>query len=284
MEDKYYGLLTTKPVFQGNSQYCQPFNYEVAGRKFRLIMDKSGDFFVNFLTGHILEWGEFGKIPKQYYYECLKGDEMTYFINWELDIAEPRICLSLILDMEQRLVTLNKTSTNFSEKYWSLDESEFDFGVIVIDGYPLPKIRHGYTADLVGKRIIWNYSPDFRIIHVYYDPYYIRADFLPGERPVMTREEEESWANNPYDEKASYIKVKRNMYALNILEQNMAKRGAVGNTLFMLMDLARLHDVGRSFGYAPATGKAENYLFSAFGEFVKSDGKLEAKESIYLSN
>jgi putative NADH-flavin reductase len=286
-KDEYYGILNKKPVFEGGlSQYREPFNYELAGKFYRMVMDRGPDCFVNFLTGNTLEFGEFDKPAHKYYYECGKGDETSYFVNFELKGTVPRTGITLILDLEQRLVTLNRTYTDFSEKYPLLVESEFDFGALDIPGFPLPRIRHSYTADLVGKRILWTYSPEFKIIHVYYSPHYIRADFPPGTAPAMTPEQAEEWVKNPYDEKAAYIKIKRNMYALNIIEQNMSKRGGPGNCLFFLMDLERIHDVGRSFGHrtsGTAGGKwePENYLFAAYGEFVASDGKIEAQRRVY---
>jgi hypothetical protein len=50
--------------------------------------------------------------------------------------------------------------------------------------------------------------------------------------PSMTPEQAEEWEKNPYDEKATYIKIKRSMYALNIIEQNMSKRGGRGTAFF----------------------------------------------------
>jgi putative NADH-flavin reductase len=284
---EYYGLLKEKPKFEGLSRYRQPYNYELAGRKFRLVMDRNEDYFVSFLTGHTLEWSQFDQPPKKYYYECNKADETTYFVNWEVVGAQPRAGFTLIVDMEQRLVTLCKTYTRFSTKYPPLVESEFDFGAIEIDGFPLPKIRHGYTSDLVGKRILWNYSPEFVIIHVYYSTHYIRATFPPDRMPFTTPEAAAEWEANPYDEKAVYIKIKRNVYLVSAIEQNMSKRGLPGNSLLFLMDLERVHDVGRSFGHTGNTQAGdgispENYMFAAYGEFVASDGKLESAKNLYL--
>lgn len=286
-KDGYFGILRKKPVFEGGiSQYREPFNYELAGRGYRLVMDLNPDYYVNFLSGNTLEFAEFDKPAQKYYYECGKADETTYFVNFELKGHTPRTGITLILDLEQRLVTMNRTYTDFSEKYPLLVESKFDFGALDIAGYPLPRIRHAYTADLVGKRILWTYSPEFRIIHVYYSPNYIRADFPPGSAPPMTEEQREEWEKNPYDEKATYIKIKRNVYALNIIEQNMSFRGGPGNCLFFLMDLERVHDVGRSFGHRTsgnAGGKwePENYMLAAYGDFVGSDGKIEAEKRVY---
>lgn len=167
-------------------------------------------------------------------------------------------------------------------------ESDFDFGAIDIPGYPLPLKRHGYTTDLVGKRVNWNYGPDMSIVHVYYNPHYIRATFLPGTRMALrpiTPEEREERERFPYDEPTTYIKVKEGIYIVSVIEQNRSKRGDTGNTLLFLMDLVHVHDVGMSFGHTPPSSgaiKPENYFFAAYGDFVYSDGVIESQKNVYL--
>jgi hypothetical protein len=291
-EKPYYGTLKKKPTYGGLglSRYRQPFNYELAGKEYKLVMDYSDDYRVRVIDGHYLEWAGDGEAPQQYYYECNKADETTYFVNFELTGSSPRKGYTLIVDLEQRLVTLVKTRTRFNKRSPNLVDSDFDFGVIALEGYPLPRLRHGYTADLVGKRIKWVYSPDFAIIHIYYHPHYVRAAFPPEsiDFALPTQEAKDLWAKNVYDEKATYIKIKKNMYVVELIEQNMAKGGGTGNSLLFLMDTKRVHDVGRSFGYTPDPQKpgqliAENYLFAAYGDFVESDGKIEEAKSIYLA-
>jgi putative NADH-flavin reductase len=289
--DGYYGILKEKPVFEGLSRYREPFNYELAGREFTLVMDLSDGYYLNFIDGHTLGWAEFDKEPKRYYYECNKIDETTYFVNFELTGIKPRTNFTVVLDLEQRLVTLCKSYTNFSKKYPTLVETDFDFGALDIDGFPLPSIRHGYTMDFVGKRAKWVYSPEFVMIHVYYSPFYIRGIIPPELLPVMVAppspDDIAKWADNPYDEKARYIKIKRNIYLLSFIEQNMSKRGMPGNSLLFLMDAERAHDVGRSFGHAGNVGAGnlhdpENYMFAAYGGFVYSDGAAEAVKNPYI--
>jgi putative NADH-flavin reductase len=285
MDQPYYGILKKKPFFQGNSQYRQPFNHELAGKRYRFVMDMGKDIDVNFISGHYLEWAEGDDIPRRYYYECIKGDETTYFVNFELHGIKPRTVNGLIIDFEQHLVTLNKTTTDFHEKLPYMIQSKFDFGAIEMDGLLLPKIRHGYTNDLVGKRIQWNYTSDFSIVHVYYDPHYMRVTFPPGLMPPPSSEEDAArWMDFPYDEETVYIKIKKNMYSLNCVENNMTKFGGVGNNLFWLMDLERVRVVGRSFGRAPSDLAPENYLFTAVGNFVKPEGDIESVKSVYLPN
>jgi hypothetical protein len=246
-------------------------------------MDKGRDIYVDFISGHYLSWSEGDDMPKKYYYECIKGDETTYLVNFELFGIKPRTVNALIIDLEQRLVTLNKTTTDFNEKLPYLIQSDFDFGAIEVDGLLLPKIRHGYTADLVGKRIQWSYNPYFSIVHVYYSPRYMRVTFPPGfAMPPVSEEEAARWAEFPYDEETVYIKIKKNMYSLNCVENNMTKFGGVGNNLFWLMDLERIRVVGRSFGRAPSDLVHENYMFTAVGKFLKPEGDIESVKSVYL--
>jgi hypothetical protein len=143
----------------------------------------------------------------------------------------------------------------------------------------------------VGKRILWAYQPDFALTHVYYHPNYVRAAFQPEmfAKVFPTPEARESWnpgGKHAYDEKATYIKIKENVYLVELVEQNMAKAGWTGNSLLFLMELDRVHDVGRSFGYVmdpqrPGETIAENYLFTGYGDFMPSDGIIEKAESIY---
>lgn len=287
-EDEYYGILKEKPKFYGLSRYCPPFIYELTGRRFKLVMDKEEDYFVDFLTGNTLEWSEYTDAKSvRERYECVKIDDCTYFVNFEFSEMKPRTNITLILDMEQRLVTFVRTYTGFSDKYPYLVESDFDFGAIDVPGYPLATKRHGYTTDLVGKRVNWTYGPNMSIVHVYYNPNYIRATFLPGSRPFMrfTPEQQEEMERFPYDEPATYIKVKEGIYVVSVIEQNRSRRGGTGNSLLFLMDLVRVHDVGRSFGNTPPESgsiQPENYLFSAYGDFVYSDGVIESRKSAYI--
>jgi hypothetical protein len=109
----------------------------------------------------------------------------------------------------------------------------------------------------------------------------------------VTFEEGKSWGDipvdiwnailekNPYDEPAWYVKIKENVYLVSVLEQNMARLGNGGNSLLFLIDAERVHDVGRSFGHAGQAPEfvPENYIFGAYGDFMFSDGVLEAKRN-----
>jgi putative NADH-flavin reductase len=279
----YYGLLEERPVFEGMSRYRPPLNFELAGKQCKLVFDNDEEIAVDFISGDTLTWTAIGGTGRTEYYECAKIDEVTYFVNFEFKNSKPRTNITLVLDLEQNLVSKVKTWTRFDPKYPTLCENEVVFGAIAVPGLPLPEKRHGFTKELVGKRIFWHYSPELEIIHVYYHPHHQTVTFPEGKAwgdiPV------DIWnamlEANPYDEPAWYVKIKENIYLVSVIEQNMAKRGMGGNSLLFLIDAERVHDVGRSFGH---TGQApeflpENYIFGAYGDFVYSDGVIEAKRS-----
>ncbi len=276
--DGYYGTEPVKPEFEGLSRYCPPFNYELAGRNFRLIMDNSGEVDVRFLSGDRVELIRKGQRFTEHY-DCAKGADLAYFVNLEITNSNPRQNVTLILDLMTRLVTVVDTFAGYREGYPTLVDHVYDFGAIDMPGFTLPEKRHGYTTDLVGKRIQWHYSPEFSIIHVYYHPNYIRATFSPealARMKLPSGSNPESWSRNPYDEKAVYVKMRDGLYIVSFTEQNYAKRGRSGNSLLFMMDTDRLHDIGRSFGHGGQPGEKdfhpENYLFAAYGEYMAPNG------------
>jgi putative NADH-flavin reductase len=280
-----YSIWSVPPVLEGMSQYRPPLNYELAGRQFRLVMDGGESRLLDFRSGDTLTWGAMGEEGGTYSYECAKIDELCYFVNFELEGAVPRSGITVVLDTEQSLVTVLKAQTRFDLQLPTLCRHEIAFGYIALSGRPAPLIRHHYTADLVGKRIHWHYSPTLEIIHVYYNTTHHRVTFPPGKgwgdipAEIFLADLEA----HPYDESAAYIKIRESRYLVTVVERNLAKRGMGGNSLAFLIDTERVHDVGRSFGHAgsfPDYDK-ENYIFGAYGDWAYSDGELEAKPYAY---
>jgi hypothetical protein len=254
------------PKFEGLSQYRGPMVYELAGQSFHLIMDHGEDLVLQFLSGNVLAWSEWGKALKWEKYDCLKADDETYLVNFEVSEASPRTGMTLVLDLEQRLVTIVKAQQGTSRKYPNLVTNDIDFGAIDVAGMELPKKRHGYTSDLLGKRIFWDYGI-FGLTHVYFDSNYIRVGDINGS-PF------------PYDELCHYIKIKENIYLISFLEDNLTFAGKTGNNMLILANTARVHDVGRSFGLG-LTGLPENYMFAAVGKWNNDVDSANTRPSEY---
>ena len=164
-----------EPRFEGLSQYRGPFNFELSGKAFSLAMDNGYDYLINFVDGENLMWTKQGGHFKWEKYECLKSDESTYVVNFDVYGSSPRTGATLVLDMENSLITAVIAKIGTNPKIPGIITNDIYFGAIKVPGEELPMKRHGFTADMVGKRIEWTYSPDFKIIHVYSDPNYIRV-------------------------------------------------------------------------------------------------------------
>jgi len=286
MERPYYGIYEKAPEFEGMSQYRDPFNYELSGTVHRLAMDDGRRFVMELLDGHTLRWTEIGKPGTVEHYDCAKGGDEVYFINFEFAERKPRTNYTLVLDVGERLVTLVETVTGYHPKFPYMTDSKYFFGAVEVPGYPLPTRRHKFTTDLLGKRIHWHYAPGIEIVHVYYATDYMRVTMPPntGWAGADPKAWDELIEREPYDEPAAFIRIKPGLYLVSCMEKNMACRGWTGNSLIFLIDSRRVHDVGRSFGHAgmdKGQVHPENYIFGAFGEFVESDGKLEAMPNRY---
>jgi len=136
---------------------------------------------------------------------------------------------------------------------------EFYFGRLDGDyaGGPL----HGFTTELVGKAIEWNYGDDLLQIKHMYTSDIFYSYTMPNVKG--------SWmASNPAD----YVKLRDNVYIFSFVEE---RQGGVQG-LFVI-DLEHLHDMGCFYGYsAPnitsacigAVGKRTDELFTVFSEIV----------------
>ncbi|MCE5342844.1 MAG: NAD(P)H-binding protein [Eubacteriales bacterium] len=286
-EPPYYGIRPDEPKYEGMSQFREPLCYDLAGHSYQLVFDNGERDNVDFLTGNTLQWSELGTAGTPEYYECVKGAQGLYFVNFEFACRKPRTNHTFVIDVEERLVTLVKTIADFDEKYPYLVDSENLLGAVDIPGFPLPTKRHRYTTDLVGKRIHWRYRPNWGITHVYYSPDFHRLTFPSDPMGDVPEAEWMDMLNRePYDEKADYIKIKEGLYLFSCMEQNMSKRGQTGNSLVFLIDTRRVHDVGRSFGrsgqFDGEEFLKENYIYGAFGEFAPSDGSVESRPNNYV--
>ncbi len=263
--------------FEGLSQYKAPSVLELAGKSFYLIMDEGVEGTLFFNSGEVVTWMPVGGAVRADRYDCMKVDEDTYLVNLEIEGAVPRTGVSLVLDLQQSLVTAVIAHSGTSRRFPNLVTNEILFGAIKTEGRPLPKKRHGFTSDLVGTRIRWRYNANgFQVTHVYFDANYIRV-------PLPRKDDKSDFARamreNPYDERCYYIKIKKNIYLLSFLESNMTYRGRTGNNMLVLMDISRLHDCGRSFGLG-GTGLPENYMFSAIGTWIEAEDE-DTRESKY---
>ncbi len=272
-------------IFEGVSQYRPPLNFELVGKKLDLVMDDGYDCTLDFVNRKTLRYGRKDSEPKEYAYDCLKADDDTYFVNFEVTGANPRAGISLILDMEQSLVTRNYCTVGQNPRYPKLPKTEFTFGAIRRDDGTVPRVRHGYTEDLTGRAICWHYGT-VAVVHVYVSSHYYR---LTQTKEALARLKERNpvlydHITNPekvYEEPCDYIKIKDGLYAFSMTEFMANRDRNEGNNMFFLMDLNRMHDVGRSFGHNERE-EPENYTYGAYGEYYDAPEAFALKSTEYI--
>ena len=269
--------------YEGMSQYRPPLCFELVGMSFELVMDNGYDYEVSFIDRNQLSYGLLDGEKRNYEYDCLKAEDDTYFVNFEMVGEVPRTGLSIILDLEQSLVTSEYITIGVNPKYPKQPEPKIIFGAIRREDGSIPTIRHGYTTDMIGKAICWNYGT-LEVVHVYSSERYYRLTTTKWEAERRRAANPEAFSNREafntnrlYEEPADYIKIKDGIYVFNMTETMMNRERGQGNNLLFLMNLNRMYDVGRSFGYN-GEGEPENYTYGAYGMYYDASDLL-ARES-----
>ena len=116
--------------YEGMSQYRPPLCFELVGMSFELVMDNGYDYEVSFINRNQLSYGLLDGEKKNYEYDCLKAEDDTYFVNFEMVGEVPRTGLSIILDLEQSLVTSEYITIGVNPKYPKQPEPKIIFGAI----------------------------------------------------------------------------------------------------------------------------------------------------------
>jgi len=266
-------VLPRNIKFEGMSQYRPPLNFELVGKQFELAMDTGCDYVLDFLDRKTLIYGPKDGKMNSYTYDCLKGDDDTYFVNFEVVGASPRAGLTFVIDMEQYLVTACYCTVGQNPRYPKMPKTTITFGAIKRPDGTLNPVRHGYTSDFAGNSIAWNYGP-FTVVHIYSSERYYRLDFSDednarraAEGVQIDPEEQKRREEHLYEEPTDCIKIKDGIYVFSMTEEMGNRTRGQGNNLFFLMNLDRMYDVGRSFGHN-GDGEPENYTYGAYGKYA----------------
>jgi hypothetical protein len=280
-----------EPKFESTDKYVTKFEYELAGKTFDLIMDNGYEYVANFLSGDIVMWAEKGEPFRWEKYSCLKSDDTTYFVVMQLFGQPLRTCRTLILDLENSLVTMHVAKQGGIPNRPRMVQVEIIFGAISRPGQTLPLKRHSYTADLVGKKINWTYSSGFVNTHIYISEMYYRsraikrpplpADITP-EQSAKIKAGEERAKEFLYEEPIRCVKIKDNCYLCSGIEENMNRldNSSGGNNLLILSNMKEGFDVGRTF-CLDNDQQPESGLFRSFGAFTDEDIEVAHLPSPY---
>jgi hypothetical protein len=264
-------------------------------------MDDGYDIILNFIDKTTVEWNYVNKepsTPQTDEYECRKGDDTTYLVSWCLNgkALMERVNFTFVIDLEQQLVTFLIATVGKNPRWPYLVDSEFIFGAIKQEGveykhYP----RHGFTSDMVGNIIQWQYAPEMATVHLYYDRDWYRItyprDNIQSQDATAVNEQMNNMvgALPGSDEPAYYVKIKEGLYLVSCTEQNMEKLlgasvGFRSDTLCFLDNYNHCYDVGRGFGTMTAADGTDSEIFVLIGAYGKVQENKDYQDILDAAN
>ncbi len=280
--------LPVPPKFEGASQHRPPLCFELVGRELTLVMDDGYDYILRFTDRKTLCYGRADGELASYRYDCLKVDDEIYFINLSMTGDAVKSVDTFVLDTELNLVTWANAKMGHNPRYPKQPQVTFVFGAIKGEDGSIPTIRHGFTHDMIGRAICWRYGSQ-SVVHVYSSERYYRLT-LPKEEidkrpPPPTGDDGMpdifSYSKVVYEEPADYVKIRDGIYIFSMVETFLNRRVDQGNNMLSLMNLNRMYDVGRSFGYN-AEKNPENYTYGAYGQYYDASEILAKPSTEYI--
>ena len=264
------------------TQFTQPHVTELKGKSFRFVLDNGKVYLLDIVSDTECRWGYEGDEMKSAKYECLKGDDTTYLLDFDLveKMGAPDEENHLfVIDLEQRLVTMMRAYIGYNPRFPWLVKSEFEFGAIDMEGYELPFKRHCFTADMFGTRIEWHWGTEMVTRHQYFSPNFYRITW-PEVSSAIDKLGAPFMKYLPSsDEIAYYIKLKDNLFLFSLTEEMMERLvdGQMphfrSNCMTFIQNYERMYHVGRTYGHKDLPdGSATvpcRVLFGAFGNPVK---------------
>ncbi|MCQ2512251.1 MAG: MoaF N-terminal domain-containing protein [Lachnospiraceae bacterium] len=286
------------PKFDPLLQFRAPYNYELAGKNFNIIMDDGNEFFICFIDGENLQWAENGGDFVWRKYECLKGEANLYFVHIIVSTEKGKeVHYSLVLDVAQDLVTLVITEEGLIEPFERLIKVTPVFGAIKYPGKALTEKRHCFTDRMTGRRIEWHYSSNFFKMHIYYKPTLYRLPKVDvgsferryaAEEDPAEKERLKGWVDRfntelplyPFGEEPCFhITINDHFNLFCFCEENETRlypdHSIAGGGLILLQDLDRL--VQNGLGY----GLGSYDLTTAYGVERFEPDEVESLDSPY---
>jgi hypothetical protein len=281
-----YNPVAQQPATGGLKQYAYPGTGELAGQVITLLMDGQPPATVHFLDAATLEWAWQGEAYKQETYDCVKGADDVYMVVCHPHSQMPASCVTLVWDRATRLTTVVLAHEHRDPAHPRMVISQAYFGVEGRPGMPLPTQRHTLTDELVGKRILWHYTPTEDVLHICYSPTHFR---LGAAHITLAPVPSQAALNNYqrlinrkakypyYEEKVYYIRLRENLHLYSVIEYAMCLllENQGGGELLVLMDAAREHYIGRTFGL-DAQQNAGHDIVGAPGCFLDTPDEVEA--------
>lgn len=226
--------------------YTPPDTDALAGQTLRFRgEEKRFDF--RFTGKNELYFLEEGAEEKRCFCNVKTLDGEVYFVNFLVPGYPTSRQITLVPDTARGCATV--VDARIGTEYTNVDvDRDFYFGRL--EGLYAGGELHGFTTELVGKSIIWDYGPTIiKIKHIYNCDIYYTYKNLTNMGTWM--------ATNPAD----YVKIRDGLYIFSFVEERQGGIQAV-----FLIDLSRMHDIGCFYGVSQ--DHLTSACLGAVGEFA----------------
>ncbi len=186
-------------------------------------------FTFEFTALNELRFLEEGEQPKTCYCNVKTMDGEIFFVNFLVPGWECSRQISLIPDMKTGCATV--CDAHIGTEHCNIDvDREFIFGRL--DGVGEGGELHGFTSEVVGRAMLWEYAPDvMKIKHMYVSNLFYSYTAYTRFGAWMS--------TNPAD----YVKIRDNKYLFSFVEERQA-----GLQALFLIDFDACHDIGSFYG------------------------------------
>lgn len=260
------------------ARYAPRHSDALCGQEFLLEMDDGFCRSLRFISPGRLIWVQGEVAGAEVPCSCLDAGNGVWFVTFDL-CPQPRENLTLVLDIPEGLVTLVQALQGRNPKRpTAIDVKVLPGAVRRPEG--LNPRRHGYSAELVGKAIRWQYSEEFSIIHIYPTEHSYRIKLLQKLGDPDSPYEVAMRHYVDRTEPAFYVRIREGLMLFGFVEDNMDK--VTGPEIscasrLQLINTKSMMTLGRGFA-APGTPLE---LFGAVGHFEQLPEEDFAPGSIY---
>ena len=209
-----------------------------------LAMDDGREYSLTLVSEALVRWQ-----GREYPAKSMDLGEVR-FLAFDLS-PEPRVNLTLALDPAEGLATLVTCRQGCNPKRPTYIDTEIITGAFALPGKPLNEKRHGFTDELKGRAVRWDYDWGFSIVHVYVTERYYRIRLL----------QKMGDPDSPYEiamkdyvdrtEPAYYLRIRPGVVLFGFTEDNMDRvtpPEIACASRCQLIDLHAMETVGRGFG------------------------------------
>ena len=225
-----------------------------------LCMDDGRDYALEVRSAELIRWE-----GREYPAKSMDLGEVR-FLTFDTQ-ASPRVNLTLVLDPAEGLATLVTCRQGLNPKRPTYISTDILTGAIETPGKPLSEKRHGFTDELKGRAVRWDYDWGFSIVHVYVTERYYRIRLLQKMGDPDSPYEQAMKDYVDRTEPAYYLRIRPGVVLFGFTEDNMDRvtpPEIACSSRAQLIDLRRMETVGRGFGQIG--GGLD--VFRAKGEFV----------------